>query len=100
MNNSQISLQQDTLCLSGDITFSVINNLVSHIDALNINTLREINCEEIGNYDSSTIALLILILRRFNDNSQPISITSLPDGIKHLASLYGLDLMLNNKDPI
>lgn len=90
-----ITQQQEVWQLSGELLMDNANAVLSESAILPMENQLTIDFSNITNIDTSALALMIEWMRRAKLEFCLVNFTHVPDNLKSLALLYGVDQILN-----
>ncbi len=94
MNPAVIKRQGDRMLVSGALTLATVARALREgSDAIAMGA-RTVDLGEVGELDSSALALLLAWLREAKRRNRDLSFTRLPEGLTTIASLYGVAELL------
>ena len=94
MNPAVIKRQGDQMVVSGALTLATVARALREgSDAIAMGA-RTVDLGEVGELDSSALALLLAWLREAKRRNRDLSFTRLPEGLTTIASLYGVAELL------
>jgi len=94
MNPATLQRQGDKLTVSGALTLATVGRALREgSDAIALGA-RTVDLGEVGELDSSALALLLAWLREAKRRNLDLSFTRLPEGLTTIARLYGVAELL------
>jgi len=85
-----IRREGDRMLVSGALTLASVAAALEEGNAAIANGVRSIDLGEVGDLDSSALALLLAWLRRAKRDNRALEFTNLPQGLTTIARLYGV----------
>ena len=89
-----IKREGDRIVVSGPLTLSSVAAALGEGTAAIAQGARIVDLGEVGELDSSALALLLAWLREAKKRNRELSFTRLPEGLTTIASLYGVAELL------
>ena len=89
-----VQRQGDRLAVSGALTLSTVSAALVEGNAAIAQGARTVDLGEVGELDSSALALLLAWLREAKRRDATLGFTRLPEGLTTLAKLYGVAELL------
>lgn len=96
---AHITQQQDTLSLNGDLLINNISETLEELQALELRTPLTLDFSRVNEVDTVAISLILEIQRRLNHQhteAGPIKVIGVPDNLRSMMQLYGVDGFLLN----
>jgi len=95
-----IRREGDRMVVSGSLTLANVASVLRDGNAAIAEGVRVVDLGEIGELDSSALALLLAWLREAKQQSRDLSFANLPQGLTAIARLYGVaDLLPGSQAP-
>ena len=92
---SQVSQSDNHWIVSGDVVIATVGSLLAASKTLAFNAETTIDFAQVTDIDTSTLSLILEWKRRAQRESQHIVLANLPDNLKSLSQLYGVDDFIN-----
>lgn len=92
---SQVSQIDNHWMVSGDVVIATAGSLLAASQNLAFNADTTIDFAQVTDIDTSTISLILEWKRRAQRENQNIVLINLPDNLKSLSQLYGVDELIN-----
>ena len=92
---SQVSQIDNRWVVSGDVLISTVSALLTASKGLVFKADTTIDFAQVTDIDSATISLILEWKRRAQKENQTIKLVNLPDNLKSLSQLYGVDTLIN-----
>jgi phospholipid transport system transporter-binding protein len=89
-----VQKQGDRIVVSGALTLSSVASALGEGVAAIAQGARTVDLGEVGELDSSALALLLAWLREAKRRDASLSFTRLPEGLTTIARLYGIAELL------
>jgi phospholipid transport system transporter-binding protein len=89
-----IKREGDRLVVSGPLTLSTVTAALGEGNEAIAQGARTVDLGEVGELDSSALALLLAWLREAKRRNASLSFTRLPEGLTTIARLYGVAELL------
>jgi phospholipid transport system transporter-binding protein len=89
-----IKREGDRLVVSGPLTLATVTQALREGNDAIAMGARTVDLGEVGELDSSALALLLAWLREAKRRNRELSFTRLPEGLTTIASLYGVAELL------
>jgi phospholipid transport system transporter-binding protein len=89
-----VQKQGDRLVVSGPLTLSTVASVLGEGAEAIAQGARTVDLGEVGELDSSALALLLAWLREAKRRDASLSFTRLPEGLTTIARLYGVAELL------
>lgn len=95
-----IRREGDRMVVSGSLTLANVATVLHEGNAAIGEGVRTVDLGEVGELDSSALALLLAWLREAKQQSRDLSFANLPQGLTAIARLYGVaDLLPVSQSP-
>ena len=88
----------DRMVVSGALTLATVAAALVEGNAAIAEGVRKVDLGEVGELDSSALALLLAWLREAKRRDAALSFTRLPEGLTTIARLYGVAELLPGAD--
>jgi phospholipid transport system transporter-binding protein len=92
---SQVSQIDNHWMVSGDVVIATAGSLLAASKNLAFKADTTIDFAQVTDIDTSTISLILEWKRRAKRENQNIVLINLPDNLKSLSQLYGVDELIN-----
>ncbi len=92
---TQITQIDNRWNVSGDVLIGAVSSLLTASKSLTFKADTTIDFAQVTDIDTSTISLILEWKRRAQRERQNIVLTKLPENLKSLAQLYGVDELIN-----
>ena len=92
---SQVSQIDNHWIVSGDVVIATVGSLLTASKTLAFKAETTIDFAQVTDIDTSTISLILEWKRRAQRESQHIVLANLPENLKSLSQLYGVDGIIN-----
>jgi phospholipid transport system transporter-binding protein len=89
-----IRVEGERMMVSGPLTLSSVAAALREGSAAIAGGVRTVDLAEVGELDSSALALLLAWLREAKRQNRELAIANLPQGLGTIARLYGVDELL------
>ncbi len=89
-----IRREGERMVVSGALTLANVATILREGNAAIDEGVRTVDLAEVGELDSSALALLLAWLREAKQHSRSLSFANLPQGLTAIASLYGVAELL------
>ena len=89
-----IRREGDRMLVSGTLTLASVAAALGEGNAAIAGGARSVDLGEVGELDSSALALLLAWLREAKRNNRNLEFTNLPQGLTTIARLYGVAELL------
>ncbi|MFD0913671.1 STAS domain-containing protein [Methylophilus luteus] len=94
-----ITHQDNILSFSGDLLFNNISNVLDQLQTMRLDPPLTLDFSKVEEVDTVAVSLVFEIQRQFHhDHAQAgsISVVGVPDNLRSLMQLYGVDSFLLN----
>ena len=94
-----ITHQDNTLSFSGDLLFNNISNVLDQLQTMRLDPPLTLDFSKVEEVDTVAVSLVFEIQRQFHhEHAQAgsISVVGVPDNLRSLMQLYGVDSFLLN----
>ncbi|WP_029147956.1 lipid asymmetry maintenance protein MlaB [Methylophilus sp. 5] len=96
---AQITQQQNTLSFSGNLLINNISETVSQLQALRLDSPLTLDFSKVNEVDTVAVSLILEIQRQLHhqhSQASPVSVIGVPENLRSLMQLYGVDGFLLN----
>jgi phospholipid transport system transporter-binding protein len=96
---AHITQQQGTLNFNGNLLIHDISETLDDLKGLSLESPLTLDFSSVGEVDTVAISLILEIQRQLNHqhtHAAPISVIGVPDNLRSLMQLYGVDGFLLN----
>ena len=90
-----IRREGERMIVSGALTLATVAAVLREGSAALAQGVRTVDLGEVGELDSSALALLLAWLREARQHSRGLTFANLPQGLTAIASLYGVAELLS-----
>ncbi len=91
---AQISQQQNTLQFSGNLLITNVSETLNQLQTLALNPPLTLDFSQVNEVDTVAVSLILEIQRRLSHahaESAAVSVVGVPDNLRSLMQLYGVD---------
>ena len=99
MTGKVLSADGTVFALSGPLTFATVAEIAKRISAVSPSGAVTVDLAAVGAADSSALALFIEIGRHVRDGGGSLRFRSVPDAIRRIGAVYGLDDLFGPTGP-
>jgi len=96
---AQITQQQNTLHFSGNLLIGNITETLNQLQTLRLEPPLSLDFSKVDEVDTVAVSLILEIQRQLNHQhtqASPVSVIGVPDNLRSLMQLYGVDEFLLN----
>lgn len=96
---AHITQQQGTLSFNGNLLINNISETLDDLKELQLESPLTLDFSQVDEVDTVAISLILEIQRQFNHqhtHATPITVIGVPDNLRSLMQLYGVDSFLLN----
>lgn len=91
---AHITQQQGTLSFSGNLLVNDISETLNGLQGLRLESPLTLDFSRVGEVDTVAISLILEVQRQLNHqhaHAAPVSVVGVPDSLRSLMQLYGVD---------
>ncbi|SDK66802.1 phospholipid transport system transporter-binding protein [Methylophilus rhizosphaerae] len=96
---AHITQQQGRLSFNGHLLVNNISETLAELQGLRLEAPLTLDFTQVGEVDTVAISLILEIQRQLNHqhvHAEPVSVVGVPDNLRSLMQLYGVDKFLLN----
>jgi len=94
---AQIKQEQNTLHFNGNLLITNMNETLEQLEALRLEPPLTLDFSKVDEVDTVAVSLILEIQRQLNHQhtqSSPVSVIGVPENLRSLMQLYGVDEFL------